>query len=105
MHRHANDFRQRGRSLKVVALDRRNRCVTTPALASSTCSDFRTQDKYRAEIAGPGYCALAVVGPVNATNVIDTAQADRPLNMVLFAIATLELLRETMKSTEAKAKS
>jgi PncC family amidohydrolase len=46
----------------------------------------------------PGHVALAVVGPVARTLVIETAQPDRPVNMDLFARQMLLLFHQALKS-------
>lgn len=46
-----------------------------------------------------GHVALAVVGPVNRTEVIETGDADRRRNMEAFALAGLRLLRDAVGGT------
>ena len=43
-----------------------------------------------------GHAALAVSGPVELTQVIETGQTDRRANMELFAVAALRLLGEAL---------
>lgn len=43
-----------------------------------------------------GHAALAVSGPIERTQVIETGQSDRRQNMEAFALAALHLLRETL---------
>lgn len=45
-----------------------------------------------------GHVALAVVGPIDRTAVVETGDADRRRNMEGFAVAALRLLRDTLAS-------
>jgi nicotinamide-nucleotide amidase len=45
-----------------------------------------------------GHVALAVVGPANATRVVQTGNDDREENMWVFAQAALDLLYDTIKA-------
>jgi len=45
-----------------------------------------------------GHVALAVVGPVSATRIVQTGNGDREANMWAFAQAALDLLYETVKA-------
>ena len=72
---------------------------------SGVCGPSRP-DKYRAEIKGPGYCAIAVVGPQGhvKSKTIDSGLAgphDRAANMCAFAEALLECLLESLRETAA----
>ncbi len=45
-----------------------------------------------------GHVALAVVGPISATRIVQTGSGDREANMWSFAQAALDLLHETVKA-------
>ncbi|KAM0749603.1 hypothetical protein T439DRAFT_326482 [Meredithblackwellia eburnea MCA 4105] len=88
-----------------LATNVRRRLNTTWAVAESGVAGPSRPDRYRAEIKGPGYCPLAVVGPSgDLTNSIDVSSQDldRPGNMVAFAKAVLSALLEALKSEQAK---
>ena len=46
-----------------------------------------------------GHAALAVSGPVERTQVIETGQSDRRQNMEAFAVAALRFLRDSLDQT------
>ena len=46
---------------------------------------------------GPGICALAVVGPVNSVQIIQTDHGDREKNMEYFCNSALSLLSEQLR--------
>ena len=48
-----------------------------------------------------GHAALAVVGPVDRTTVIETGDSDRRANMEAFALAALNLLRGAIEAAPA----
>jgi PncC family amidohydrolase len=84
----------------------------TPAYAALIADHLRNQVKAswglaETGAAGPdgnaygdaaGHCCLAIAGPVTDTRILATGQADRWTNMGLFALAGLELLRDTVRS-------
>ena len=45
-----------------------------------------------------GHCCLAIAGPVSDTRILATGRSDRWSNMGFFALAGLELLRDTLRS-------
>jgi PncC family amidohydrolase len=46
----------------------------------------------------PGHAALAVVGPIERTEVVETGQSDRRANMEAFAAAALRLLASALEN-------
>jgi len=47
-----------------------------------------------------GHAALAVVGPVEQTEILETGASDRRANMAAFALAALRLLQQTLERAE-----
>ncbi|KAI5476533.1 hypothetical protein MNV49_007543 [Pseudohyphozyma bogoriensis] len=79
---------------------------TTYALAESGTTGPSRPAKYRAEIKGPGYCALAIVGPegVEWEKELEVEQEEgreRGENMVSFAEGALKGLVEVVKARGA----
>ena len=50
----------------------------------------------------PGHAALAVSGPIERTQVIETGESDRRRNMATFALAALRLLHDTIEEQERR---
>jgi PncC family amidohydrolase len=51
--------------------------------------------------APPGRTTLAVAGPVNRTEVVETGGADREANMIEFTTAALRLLRDVLRVAQS----
>jgi nicotinamide mononucleotide (NMN) deamidase PncC len=67
---------------------------------SGVCGPSRP-DVYRADIEGPGYCALAVVGERIASKEVRVPQPKtREENMIAMAEEGLRLLLDTLKAQE-----
>src|SRR5207248_5181480 len=49
-----------------------------------------------------GHAALAVAGPVERAQVVETGDSDRRRNMEAFALAALRLLREALQAVPAR---
>ncbi|GAA6008350.1 hypothetical protein JCM10207_000095 [Rhodosporidiobolus poonsookiae] len=86
----------------------RARLASTYALAESGVAGPGRPDVYRAEIDGPGYCPLAVVGEglpqEGVRRTVRVEQADgvgRAENMVSFAEKALELLLDVLEAKQA----
>jgi len=74
---------------------------TTWAISESGVSGPSRPDKYRAEIKGPGYCPIAIVGPdgfSRAKTVLTGLDGpdDRAANMVAFAAEALTMLKDCL---------
>jgi len=91
----------RGPSIEIVtklAKSVQRKLGSTWAVSESGAAGPTRPDKYRSEIT-VGYCPIAVIGPngVHKTRELNTNSSDRSQNMLLFAIASLELLRDALQ--------
>ncbi|KAK4700827.1 hypothetical protein P7C70_g5419, partial [Phenoliferia sp. Uapishka_3] len=90
-----------------LATNVRDALAVTYGIAESGVAGPSRPDRYRSEIRGPGYCALAVVSSGNiTTKTIDvSSQAlDRGGNMLAFAEAGLSALLDVLRKAEDASK-
>lgn len=89
-----------------LATNLRSHLQSTWTVSESGVAGPSRPDVYRAEIEGPGFCPIAVVGPdgfvLSRTVQIEGQPRERAENMVSFAQEMLQMLLDVLKDQSSK---